>query len=179
MQQASEGLGLTDKERARRILSSAESRDLMPLYITAILSARLLKSGPKADVTLLNFDVRFTSESGHSPTRLECLLWANRRPAKSQFLIVAKKERPPHGGLSEIRSGVLTRRLRRPLYFFQLFSCAPITAVRSGTEPGNLVIGGNAALRRQLVNKSWQNFRQLRSHVLFGHAGLFGQGLDK
>ena len=91
----------------------------------------------------------------------------------------SKKRKTAYGGLSEIRSGVLTRRLRCPLYFFQLFSCAPITAVRSGTEPGNLVIGGNAALRRQLVNKSWQNFRQLRRHVLFGHTGLFGQGLDK
>ena len=32
--------------------------------------------GQKADVTLLNFDVRFTPESGHSPTRSRCLLWA-------------------------------------------------------------------------------------------------------
>ena len=30
----------------------------------------------KADVTLLNFDVRFAPESGHSPTRSGCLLWA-------------------------------------------------------------------------------------------------------
>jgi phospholipase C len=81
--------------------------------------------------------------------------------------LARQKERPPRGGLSEIRSGVLTWRLRCPLYFFQLFGCGPITAVRSGTEPGNLVMSRNAALRRQLVNKSWQNFRQLRSHVLF------------
>ena len=27
-------------------------------------------------MTLLNFDVRFTPESGHSPTRSGCLLWA-------------------------------------------------------------------------------------------------------
>jgi hypothetical protein len=33
--------------------------------------------GSKADVTLLNFDVRFTPESGHSPTRSGCLLWAD------------------------------------------------------------------------------------------------------
>jgi hypothetical protein len=101
------------------------------------------------------------------------------KETSAKSLMVAQKERPPRGGLSEIRSGVLTWRLRCPLYFFQLFSCAPITAVRSGTEPGNLVISGNATLRRQLVNKSWQNFRQLRSHVLFGQTGLFGQGLDK
>jgi len=35
--------------------------------------------GSKADVTLLNFDVRFTPESGHSPTRSGCLLWAKSR----------------------------------------------------------------------------------------------------
>ena len=34
------------------------------------------------------------------------------------------KRRTASGGL-RIRSGVLTRRLRCPLYFFQLFSCAP------------------------------------------------------
>jgi len=65
--------------------------------------------------------------------------------------------------VSEIHSGVLIAN----------------TAIRSGIEPGNLVTGGNAALRRQLVNKTWQNIRQLRSHVLFGHTRLFGQGLDK
>ena len=32
--------------------------------------------GSKADVTLLNFDVRFSPESEHSPTRSGCLLWA-------------------------------------------------------------------------------------------------------
>jgi hypothetical protein len=35
-----------------------------------------VRSGSKADVTLLNFDVRFAPESGHSPTRSGCLLWA-------------------------------------------------------------------------------------------------------
>ena len=35
--------------------------------------------GSKPDVTLLNFDVRFTPESGHSPTRSGCLLWARSR----------------------------------------------------------------------------------------------------
>jgi hypothetical protein len=30
-------------------------------------------------VTLLNFDVRFTPESGHSPVAIWCLLWANSR----------------------------------------------------------------------------------------------------
>jgi hypothetical protein len=32
--------------------------------------------GSKADVMLLNFDVRFTPESGHCLARLTCLLWA-------------------------------------------------------------------------------------------------------
>ena len=35
-----------------------------------------VRFGSKADVTLLNFHVRFTPESGHSPTRSGCLLWA-------------------------------------------------------------------------------------------------------
>jgi hypothetical protein len=36
-----------------------------------------VRFGSKADVTLLNFDARFTPESGHSPTRSGCLLRAN------------------------------------------------------------------------------------------------------
>jgi hypothetical protein len=35
-----------------------------------------VRFGSKADVTLLNLDVRFTPESGHSRTRSGCLLWA-------------------------------------------------------------------------------------------------------
>ena len=31
----------------------------------------------KADVTLLNFDVRFTPNSGHPSTQSKCPLWAN------------------------------------------------------------------------------------------------------
>jgi hypothetical protein len=43
--------------------------------------------GSKADVTLLNFDVRFTPESGHSPTRSGCLLWArSRHPSLDHFV---------------------------------------------------------------------------------------------
>ena len=44
----------------------------------------------KADVTLLNFDVRFTPNSGHSPTRSGCLLWAD---------IVAKRFLVPKRGI--------------------------------------------------------------------------------
>jgi hypothetical protein len=40
------------------------------------MMADVRRFGSKADVTLLNFDVRFTPESGHSPTRSGCLLWA-------------------------------------------------------------------------------------------------------
>ena len=36
-----------------------------------------VRNGSEADVTLSNFDVRFTPESGHSPRRSGCLLWAN------------------------------------------------------------------------------------------------------
>jgi hypothetical protein len=33
----------------------------------------------KADVTLLNFDVRFTLNSGHPSTQSKCPLWAKSR----------------------------------------------------------------------------------------------------
>ena len=36
-----------------------------------------VRFGSKADVTASTCDVRFTPESGHSPTRSGCLLWAN------------------------------------------------------------------------------------------------------
>jgi hypothetical protein len=38
---------------------------------------RDFRYGSKADVTLLNFDVRFTPESGHRGARFGCPLWAN------------------------------------------------------------------------------------------------------
>jgi hypothetical protein len=38
-----------------------------------------VRFGSKADMTLLNFDVRFTPESGHPSTQSKCPLWANRR----------------------------------------------------------------------------------------------------
>jgi hypothetical protein len=45
--------------------------------------------GSKADVTLLNFDVRFTPESGHSPTRSGCLLWGHKATYAMQQSIAA------------------------------------------------------------------------------------------
>ena len=36
-----------------------------------------VRFGSKADVTLLNFDVRFTPKSGHPSPQSRCLLWAN------------------------------------------------------------------------------------------------------
>jgi hypothetical protein len=38
-----------------------------------------VRFGSKADVTLLNIDVRFAPESGHSSARSGCLLWAKNR----------------------------------------------------------------------------------------------------
>jgi hypothetical protein len=35
-----------------------------------------VRFGSKADVTLLDFDVRFTPESRHSPAPSRCQLWA-------------------------------------------------------------------------------------------------------
>jgi len=78
--------------------------------------------------------------------------------------------------LTYAKGKVATRRSLRNL--IRCFDRAN-TAVRSGIDPGNLVSGGNAALRRQLVNKTRQDIRQLRSHILFGQTRLFGQGLDK
>jgi hypothetical protein len=58
--------------------------------------------GSKADVTLLNFDVRFTPESGHSPTRSGCLLRAINR------------HQQPIGELLEMQRHVQTQRLALP-----------------------------------------------------------------
>jgi hypothetical protein len=48
----------------------------LPLLCCFVTNVRF---GSKADVKLLNFDVRFAPESGHSPTRSGCLLWAKLR----------------------------------------------------------------------------------------------------
>ena len=45
--------------------------------------------------------------------------------SKSHLLIVDKKKDRLAAVSLESRSGVLTRRLRCALYFFQLFSCVP------------------------------------------------------
>jgi hypothetical protein len=52
----------------------------------AAMNGRDVRFGSKADVTLLNFDVRFTPESGHSPTRSGCLLWAMSGPCTEKRL---------------------------------------------------------------------------------------------
>src|SRR4029077_14594536 len=64
-----------------------------------ILERSDVRSGSKADVTLLNFDVRFTPESGHSPTRSRCLLWATRRHShrtKNSSLLDDLRRRAPN-----------------------------------------------------------------------------------
>jgi hypothetical protein len=45
---------------------------------------RDFRLGSKADVTLLNFDVRFTPESGHATAVAECLVWAISRQSAPQ-----------------------------------------------------------------------------------------------
>jgi hypothetical protein len=42
----------------------------------ATASAYYVCFGSQADMTTIPGDVRFTPESGHSPTRSGCLLWA-------------------------------------------------------------------------------------------------------
>jgi hypothetical protein len=47
-----------------------------------------VRFGSKADILLS--DVRFTPESGHSPLRLACLVWAKNRQ-EVEFTLLAKK----------------------------------------------------------------------------------------
>jgi hypothetical protein len=44
-----------------------------------------VRFGSKADVTLLNFDVRFAPESGHLPRRSGCRLWARSGRRRNQI----------------------------------------------------------------------------------------------
>jgi predicted transcriptional regulator len=50
----------------------------------ADLRTRSVRFGPKAQVRAFNIDVRFTPESGHSPARPACPLWAKRRLSAAQ-----------------------------------------------------------------------------------------------
>jgi hypothetical protein len=55
--------------------TTKQRNELSPPYGLQQIRALDFRSGSKADVTLLNFNVRFTPESGHSPTQSGCLLW--------------------------------------------------------------------------------------------------------
>ena len=63
--------------------------------------ARDVRKGSKADVTLLNIDVRFSPESGHCRAQLECLLWAN--SGHSPIKVMSEIRRLPllRGSLTE------------------------------------------------------------------------------
>ena len=73
--------------------------------------------GSKADVTLLNFDVRFTPESGHQTAVAECLLWAKMRHRLFDQLVGGDEQTRRHGQAEGLRcfhvddSFVLGRRL--------------------------------------------------------------------
>ncbi len=54
-----------------------------------------IRFGSEADVTLLNYDVRFTPESGHSPTRSGCLLWAKSGHSQCKKTATFLAVRPP------------------------------------------------------------------------------------
>jgi hypothetical protein len=68
-----------------RRLSLRFERDLdlnqeFPRALRGYEGARVdVRFGSQADVTLLNLDVRFTPESGYSPTRSGCPLWAQKQ----------------------------------------------------------------------------------------------------
>ena len=63
-----------------------------------------VRSGSKADVTILNFDVRFTPESGHSLQQSECPLWANtelmHRSTRHPYSITSSATASNDGGTS-------------------------------------------------------------------------------
>jgi len=70
-----------------------------------------VRFGSEADICSAISHVRFTPKSGHVQCISECRLWArsgHRRPKQKDRL---------RGGLSEIRSGVLIRRLLAPSAF--------------------------------------------------------------
>ena len=59
-----------------------------------------VRFGSKADVTLLNFDVRFTPESGHSLRQSECPFWANSgRGNRADGCLFSGVKRTPQIGL--------------------------------------------------------------------------------
>ena len=67
---------------------------------------------PKADLTLLNFDVRFTPESGHSSPPSRCQLWArnelmqcSKLPSFDHFVGGGEQRLGPTIVLSQARRG--------------------------------------------------------------------------
>jgi hypothetical protein len=59
--------------KSRRLFHSRRRACFAPRQKPAALDFR---KGSKADVTLLDFDVRFTPESGHQSAVVKCPLWA-------------------------------------------------------------------------------------------------------
>ena len=79
---------------------SAEDRSRPAATLIGVWSAEgpNVGFGSEADVTLSNFDVRFTPESGHSPTRSGCLLWAiSRQSALRQINVGVTADRDRRG----------------------------------------------------------------------------------
>jgi hypothetical protein len=52
--------------------------------------------GQNPDVTLSNFDVCFTPESGHPTRHSECLLWAKSRHCVLGAQLASKQQVPPN-----------------------------------------------------------------------------------
>ena len=80
---APRGLGENNGHRGQDYNSLAltnrgHSADFRPVLLCGD-AVENVRFGSKADMTLLNLDVRFTPESGHSLSAIGCLLWATSR----------------------------------------------------------------------------------------------------
>jgi len=63
-----------------------------------------VRYGSKADVTPLNFDVRFIPESGHPSAQSKCLLWAiNGLMHRSEQNVTRSPRQQGQGALPELR----------------------------------------------------------------------------
>jgi hypothetical protein len=77
----------------------ASQTDRLEVVKTALSNVRF---GSEADMARLNFDVRFTPESRHSPTRSGCPLWATsglmQRSKKDHYSITSSAATSRPGG---------------------------------------------------------------------------------
>ena len=89
----------------------------------------------EADVTLLNFDVRFAPVSGHSPTRSRCLLWAI-SGHRLVYSITSSAPMAAHFGVrGQVAAGTWGARQRREWVAVSTTDSTPYVAPRAGAGP--------------------------------------------